>query len=119
MRELKNSIERGVILTDDQKHITERALFGDYRVPTLQREKGQGLDERGRLSASADASDTEVTPRQQIQALFDAGLTLEDIEREMLMAAQEESQGNIAAAARRLGMTRPAYAYRLKKYDLR
>ncbi|MDY7114751.1 sigma 54-interacting transcriptional regulator [Halomonas sp. SSL-5] len=119
VRELKNSIERGVILTDDQKHITERALFGDYRVPTLQREKGQGLDERGRLSASADASDTEVTPRQQIQALFDAGLTLEDIEREMLMAAQEESQGNIAAAARRLGMTRPAYAYRLKKYDLR
>ncbi|MDR5903365.1 sigma-54-dependent Fis family transcriptional regulator [Halomonas icarae] len=119
VRELKNTIERGVILTADQKHITERALFGDYRVPTLQKEKGQGLNDRGQLEASTETPDSEGTPRQHIQALFDAGLTLEDIEREMLIAAQEESEGNIAAAARRLGMTRPAYAYRLKKYALR
>jgi len=119
VRELKNSIERGVILTADQKHITERALFGDYRVPTLEREKGQGLDDRGRLSEPPDTSAEGISPRQHIQALFDAGLTLEDIEREMLMAAQADSDSNIAAAARRLGMTRPAYAYRLKKYGLR
>ena len=55
------------------------------------------------------------TPRRHIQALFETGLTPEDIEREMLVAAQAASEGNIAAA-RRLGMTRPAYAYRLKKY---
>ncbi|MGJ7459322.1 sigma 54-interacting transcriptional regulator [Halomonas sp. RA08-2] len=119
VRELKNSIERGVILTADQKHITERALLGNNRVPTLKREKGQGLDDRGRLSESPNASAEGASPSQHIQALFDAGLTLEDIEREMLLAAQAASEGNIAAAARRLGMTRPAYAYRLKKYDLR
>jgi DNA-binding NtrC family response regulator len=119
VRELKNTIERGVILTADHKHITERALFGGYRVPTLEREKGQGLDDKGRLAAAPDGAVGEASPQQHIQALFDAGLTLEGIEREMLVAAQAESDGNIAAAARRLGMTRPSYAYRLKKYGLR
>ncbi|WP_416139305.1 sigma 54-interacting transcriptional regulator [Halomonas sp. HK25] len=119
VRELKNSIERGVILTVDHKHITERALFGNYRVPTLEREKGQGLDNTGRLAAAPGGGAGEASPRQSIQALFDAGLTLEDIEREMLMAAQADSDDNLAAAARRLGMTRPAYAYRLKKFGLR
>lgn len=119
VRELKNAIERGVILTADHKHITERALFGDYQVPTLQREKSQGLDDQGRLVESSDASHEDASPRRHIQALFEAGLTPEDIETEMLVAAQAASEGNIAAAARRLGMTRPAYAYRLKKYGLR
>lgn len=118
VRELKNTIERGVILTADHKHITERALFGDYQVPTLKREKSQGLDEQGRLTAPR-GYDAPGSAQQQIQALFEAGLTLEDIEREMLIASQAASEGNIAAAARRLGMTRPAYAYRLKKYGLR
>ncbi|SDO80700.1 regulatory protein, Fis family [Halomonas shengliensis] len=118
VRELKNSIERGVILTPDQKHITERALFGDYRVPTLERERGQGLDAEGRLAENEEGHRDEPS-RAPVQALFDAGMTLEDIEKELLITAQAECQGNIAAAARRLGMTRPAYAYRLKKYGLR
>ena len=116
VRELKNVIERGVILTANNKHLTERALFGDLEMLTLKREKGQGLDAQGMLETAHTGS--EESPRQHVHALLAAGLTLEDIEREMLATAHAESRGNITAAARRLGMTRAAYAYRLKKYGL-
>ncbi|MDI5890326.1 sigma-54-dependent Fis family transcriptional regulator [Halomonas rhizosphaerae] len=119
IRELKNSVERGVILTADHKRITEKALFGDYRVPTLAREKGQGLDASGMLTASPGGAPDEASPRERVRALIEAGMTLEEVERTMLETAQADSDGNITAAARRLGMTRAAYAYRLKKHGMR
>ncbi|WP_277815006.1 sigma-54-dependent Fis family transcriptional regulator [Vreelandella salicampi] len=118
VRELKNSVERGVILTSDHKHINEKALFGDYRVPTLEREKAQGLDATGMLTPSPGEYAESATPQQRVQPLLDAGMTLEDVERALIQSANEGSNGNITAAARRLGMTRAAYAYRLKKYEL-
>ena len=118
IRELKNTVERGVILTADYKHITEKALFGDYRVPTLEREKAQGLDASGKLMPAPEDGSDEVTPRRRIEPLLEAGMTLEDVEKELIEAAHAQNDGNIAGAARQLGMTRAAYAYRLKKYGL-
>jgi DNA-binding NtrC family response regulator/predicted hydrocarbon binding protein len=117
IRELKNTVERGVILTADHKQITERALFGDYRVPTLEREKGQGLDDSGML-VQRPGEPAASTPEQRIRPLLEAGMTLEEVERQMIEAAHVDNGGNITAAARQLGMTRAAYAYRLKKYGL-
>ncbi|QOR40362.1 sigma 54-interacting transcriptional regulator [Billgrantia diversa] len=119
IRELKNTVERGLILTSHQKHVSEKALFGDSRMPGMERDKGQGLDARGMLTAPTPVTGEADSVHRHIAALIDAGLSLEDIEKEMLLAAQTGSDGNITAAARRLGMTRPAYAYRLKKYGLR
>ncbi|QTF93347.1 helix-turn-helix domain-containing protein [Halomonas sp. BM-2019] len=45
-------------------------------------------------------------------------MTLEAVEQRLIEAAHADNGGNIAAAARQLGMTRAAYAYRLKKYGL-
>jgi DNA-binding NtrC family response regulator len=45
-------------------------------------------------------------------------MTLEEVERALIQAANSDSGGNISAAAQRLGMTRAAYAYRLKKHRL-
>ena len=118
VRELKNCVERGVILTADNKHITEKALFGDYRVQTLEREKAQCLDETGMLIPTSDDNSSNVSPRERIQPLLDAGMTLEEVERALIQAANSDSGGNITAAAQRLGMTRAAYAYRLKKHRL-
>ena len=59
-----------------------------------------------------------VSPREHIQPLLDAGMTLEEVERALIQAANSDSGGNITAAAQRLGMTRAAYAYRLKKHRL-
>lgn len=118
VRELKNTVERGVILTADSKHITEKVLFGEHRVPTVEREKAQGLDDTGMLTSGHSDSPADTPPEQRIQPLLDAGMTLEEVEKGLIEAAHAECGGNITAAAKRLGMTRAAYAYRMKKYGL-
>lgn len=119
IRELKNSVERGVILTADHKHISEKSLFGDYCVPTLEREKSQGLDSSGMLTPSLGERGENISARQRVQPLLDAGMDLEEIEKALIQAVNSDSGGNITAAAQRLGMSRAAYAYRLKKHNLR
>ena len=56
----------------------------------------------------------------------DAGVTaiaslspLADTEIESLRRAMAEAKGNLALAARLLGISRPTMAYRLRKYGLR
>jgi len=44
--------------------------------------------------------------------------SLEETEAAMLRAAVAESNGNLARAARLLGISRPKLAYRLRKYDI-
>lgn len=119
VRELKNTVERGVILTADSKHITEKTLFGAYRVPTVERDHAQGLDDAGMLTGGDRAAAPEPTAAERIQPLLDAGMTLEEVEQKLIETAHAEANGNVTAAARRLGMTRAAYAYRLKKYGIR
>ncbi|WP_294041471.1 sigma-54 interaction domain-containing protein [Thiolapillus sp.] len=51
-------------------------------------------------------------------ALPDSGIKLEELEQELLQQALEKSQGNQSKAARILGLTRYAFIYRLKKYQL-
>jgi len=51
-------------------------------------------------------------------SLPDTGIKLEELERELLQQALEKSQGNQSKAARILGLTRYAFMYRLKKYQL-
>jgi two-component system, NtrC family, response regulator AtoC len=43
---------------------------------------------------------------------------LHDQERTEILAAIEQSEGNIAAAARQLGINRSTLYYRLRKHDL-
>ncbi len=44
----------------------------------------------------------------------DSKVSLDDIETMLLKQAVTRAQGNVAAAARLLGITRPAMVYRLK-----
>jgi DNA-binding NtrC family response regulator len=46
-------------------------------------------------------------------------MTLEELEKTMLMRALKGSAGNVSEAARRLGITRMAMRYRMDKYGLR
>ena len=48
-------------------------------------------------------------------AVLDSGLSLDEFEQDLLRRAVERADGNLAAAARMLGMTRPQLHYRLKK----
>ncbi len=51
-------------------------------------------------------------------SLPDTGIKLEELEQELLQQALEKTAGNQSKAARILGLTRYAFIYRLKKYQL-
>ena len=42
-------------------------------------------------------------------------MTLDQVEAMLLQAAVDKARGNLSAAARMLGLTRPQLAYRLKR----
>jgi DNA-binding NtrC family response regulator len=57
-------------------------------------------------------------PRRWTFSLPDSGIKLEELEQELLQQALEKTGGNQSKAARILGLTRYAFMYRLKKYQL-
>jgi hypothetical protein len=61
-------------------------------------------------------------PRSDVRALLDrifdeGGMSLQDFERSAYAAAVDRAGGNLSAAARLLGLTRPQLAYRLGAQD--
>lgn len=92
-RELRNVLERILLLEDadpiEPEHLPDQ--IGD----------GGGRESRDRLV---------VLPAD--------GLSLEELERELICQALERTDGNKAEAARLLGITRDTLRYRLEKYGI-
>jgi DNA-binding NtrC family response regulator/predicted hydrocarbon binding protein len=103
VRELENMIERAVILAEDNGVLDLSHLFTT----------GEEIDTSSfilkRNGNIAQAADEAVDMPQ-------AGLVA--TEAAMLRAAVAEAQGNLAKAARMLGITRPKLAYRLRKHGI-
>ncbi len=96
IRELRNVVERAVILaTGDEIDLDS--------VPW----KIKG--ERKKTSRPGEPG---------LVVLPDAGLDIDDVERELIVQALEKTTQNQTRAARLLGLTRDALRYRMKKYDL-
>ncbi|MGX9366610.1 sigma-54-dependent transcriptional regulator [Desulfoplanes sp. PS50] len=93
VRELENAVERAVILSAGE-FIAERDM------PLLTRTS---------QTNSKDAPDTGVDL---------AGQSLEEVERQAVMATLEASEGNKSEAARRLGITRATLHNKMKKYGV-
>jgi transcriptional regulator with PAS, ATPase and Fis domain len=106
VRELENLIERGVILAAQDGPIELEHVFPEAPDAPHQ----AGLGPRGQL---ADLDTRE--QRDLLERVLGCGLTLEQLEQRLLDAAVDGAQGNLSAAARRLGITRPQLAYRLKR----
>jgi len=51
--------------------------------------------------------------------LPDEGISLEDLEKDLIIKALEKHKGNQTRAAEYLGMTRPTLSYRLEKYGMK
>ncbi|HOY67003.1 MAG TPA: sigma-54 dependent transcriptional regulator [Candidatus Ozemobacteraceae bacterium] len=102
IRELKNSIERAVILETGEQ-ITAASL-------------GLG-GQNGQIPAPASR-----TILQEVVPIPESGMDLhghlEEIERRYLQDALARCKGNQSQAAKLLGMTRDILRYRLKKYGL-
>ena len=114
IRELENAVERGIILTDNNNYITEQNLFNsrwgallgsEQSLRTLNQESGQ-LEEVSVIDQQLD---------KLTETIIEKGISLNMLEHALISKSMDKAEGNIAAAARLLGLTRPALAYRLKR----
>ena len=109
VRELENLIERGLILTPPGQMVDVDDLFA-MPVSSV----SVTVSETGELSQSGPAD---------IDTLFDElqrrGLGLDALEDVLIKEAVSRAGGNLSAAARSLGLTRPQLSYRLQKIQQR
>ena len=101
VRELQNVIERAVILCKGNFITPEHLPASIARGP-------QDVE-----------NDKNQTPNNSV--LFDIppnGLSLDDLEKQLVAKALEKSKNNKTKAAKLLGLTRGTFRYRLQKYGL-
>ena len=125
VRELENVIERGVILAPENGAIDSSHLFTSGERFVEQRFE---IGREGKLIASDPAAlvaeelpdrEADRVSRGVSKLLLGEGgecdnVSLDEIETLLLKRAIERAGGNVAAAARLLGITRPQMVYRLK-----
>ena len=99
VRELENLIERGVILTEPGEPMDTPALF-------------PGHENAG--DASAQVESAAGFGEQVYDSMVAGGLSLDALQTLMIQQAVQRADGNLAAAARALGITRPQLSYRLR-----
>ncbi|WP_417227511.1 sigma 54-interacting transcriptional regulator [Amphritea sp.] len=112
IRELENMIERGVILAESNHVIGFESLF-----PSLSEPSHPLNIINGRVSLHKEdspQSDQQPDPQTAEQLLVD-NFSLEELEQQLIDEAMAQANGNVSKAARKLGLTRPALAYRLRK----
>ncbi|MEM7469681.1 MAG: sigma 54-interacting transcriptional regulator, partial [Pseudomonadota bacterium] len=97
VREMKNVIERGVILTISGNAITGESLFPQSQA--------------GAIGDETDSSMYE----NVFEFLQQQMVSFNELEKQLLHLAVERSNGNLSRAARTLGLSRPQLAYRLTK----
>jgi two-component system response regulator HydG len=93
IRELENLVERAVILTRD-----------DY-VPFSE------LPEAIKEASGVDISG-------EVRAGIPTGMTIKEMERELILKTLEDNDGNRTRTARILGITRRTLQHKLKEYDI-
>jgi DNA-binding NtrC family response regulator len=108
VRELENIIERGVILAPTGGWIELEHLFAHVSE----------AENWECLISAAGCLENKPEPCRT-SALLDAilanGIPLEDLEARLIEEAVRRADGNLAGAARTLGITRPQLQYRLNK----
>lgn len=96
VREVRNAVERAMILEDS-------SIIMPQSLPLTLTEHTE--------AAAAAASSSEFFP--------DAGVSLQETEKQLLIRALEKTGGNQTQAARLLRITRDTLRYKMKKFNLR
>ena len=108
IRELQNMVERGVILAPGGTRIEVEQMgqpCGDGEPLEYQ------LDSNG--SIDLDGKEAKQAGKELCEAVLSGAMTLDQVESMLIQAAVDKAAGNLSAAARVLGLTRPQLAYRL------
>jgi DNA-binding NtrC family response regulator len=107
VREMQNLIERGVVFAepDGQIDVTHMFRHGEkLRALAMQIGPSGTLLPSGGRDAEGKAEGRPTT--------------VAEVERRLYTQALEQHAGNVAAAARAVGLSRPALEYRLRKFGL-
>ena len=110
VRELENVIERGVVLAPQQGWIEAHHLFLSLEA-VLARESG--ISACGKLEEGCG----DAVREQLVDQILRTGIPLEELEQQLMKVCVDQEGGNIARAARRLGMSRPKLSYRLQRSE--
>lgn len=114
IRELENVVERAVILADINGVISMESMFPES---ALRPSGAKVLDPSGRLQNQIFPEGIDADGL--VESLLSTGFDLEKFEETMLTSALQKTQGNISKAARLVGLSRPAFDYRLKKMTVK
>jgi transcriptional regulator with PAS, ATPase and Fis domain len=106
VRELEHMVERAVIMADDDTAI-DLSHFASFGSQLSRHFADPGMD--GAVQIRTGLADVTAA------GLLDQGLDLHTLETKLLHEAMGRARGNLAGAARLLGISRPQLAYRLKK----
>ncbi len=114
IRELQNLMERGVISSEEGEPIDLHHLFRNEFIPD---EIIYSVNHQGSLSHTNRKVESTGSLLEQITQFTgeEHSLDITTLEHNLLKEAVEQAKGNLSEAARRLGLTRPQLAYRLKK----
>lgn len=127
IRELENIVERGVILAADSAVIDTPQLFiGDEKITDacsavhhegtlLPSDPSQSL---GELTSQAERVSRALNSFLMRGEVAEGDVCLDDVETLLLTKALERTRGNVAAAARAVGLTRPQMVYRLRSHGI-
>ncbi|QHF44376.1 sigma-54-dependent Fis family transcriptional regulator [Pseudomonas sp. S35] len=110
VRELQNLIERGLIASEEGQAIDLVHLFRNEPMPA----NPYGVDDHGSLSNTAPTSRPALL---DTLGQLDQGFSIEGLESRLITEALQQNAGNLAAAARLVGLSRAQFAYRLKKHQ--
>lgn len=113
IRELENVIERSIILTENNQQISSMSLF----LATPEPESNSAVDAQIGGLAPASIADSAMSSENWVDNIFEKGIPMDEVESVLVRKAMELSEGNVSLAARLLGMSRPAFAYRLTKVE--
>ena len=109
IRELQNTVERGVILAPSGSWVQVNHLFSSCAT---EQPREFGLDTNGELGVRRGESADSLC-----DTVLNGVMTLDQVEAMLLQAAVDKARGNLSSAARMLGLTRPQLAYRLKRRE--
>ncbi|MBN2256208.1 MAG: sigma-54-dependent Fis family transcriptional regulator [Deltaproteobacteria bacterium] len=94
VRELRNTIERIMIMEDDSEIRARHLAF---------------LNDKGNAQVHPRTLDISIPP---------VGINLEELNRNLIIEALKQAGGNKTEAARLLGMSRPTIIYRINKFGI-
>lgn len=113
IRELENILERGVILAEKHSRIESSHIC--MGMPESDA-SSMTVNKHGELKHAGEEG--EVNAESMLSYILSQGMSFESLEKQLLQAALQETNGNVQQVARMLKITGPQCRYRMKKLGL-